>query len=249
MIGFLRKYWSQIILIVLLLAQVGQAALLRQALSNERIDVAIQRAVNEAAHLKQPVNVTVTPPGETRPLNVVVQPPTIPGGPVIVQAPPVLCRTEEECRRIYGAAQQTITVSGEVALGTIVPVCLVDLVNNVCPPASTANRPLARGMAFKINVVRLEGGAFTTVMVPGSPLRITQVETSTKPLEVAAANVPLPYNLGLGVRLITPMDLSRTVGFVGPLYQNYGWGGIYEVGIGLSTAGWAASFGYTLPLR
>jgi hypothetical protein len=87
--------------------------------------------------------------------------------------------------------------------------------------------------------------------VPSNQLgwRVEEVRTETK--VSPGLGVPLPYNLGFGVRMIIPADLARTVVFAGAVYQNY-WsphGGIYEVGIGFSTAGLAATLVYTVPLR
>ncbi len=247
MIGFLRRYWLPTFLIVLLLAQVGQAYLLRRALSNERLSQDLARAAIEAARTKQPVNVTVTTPAGP-PITVTVrglEPIIVPGlAPrVVVEAPPIPCRTEEECRRIYGAAEQAITVTMELMRGTVLPVCLADLVNGLCPPEQVANRPLAAAFPLDVRLVRLTGGAFSALAVPGSPLRITEVSTATRPIEVAPRASQWPYNLFLKASVV-----SGSV-FTGAAYRNWGLSGAYEVGIGYGWPGLAAYVGFEFPLR
>jgi hypothetical protein len=250
MIDWLRRYWVYIVLVILLFGEIGHAELLRRALINERVNPDLMQAFIDATKSKQPVEVKVNVPGSNLPpINVVVTPQ---GPRVNVEVPSILCRTEEECRRIFGQAEQTINVNTELKLGTVVAVCLVDLVNAVCPSGQVANRPLARGFSLHIALVRLTGGAFTAALEPGSPLGITSVTTSTKPIEITTAAIPLPYNLAFpAVRAIFPSDLSRSLFFAGAVYQNYysSGGGIYEIGAGFSNAGWAVSLGYAVPVR
>jgi hypothetical protein len=66
----------------------------------------------------------------------------------------------------------------------------------------------------------------------------------------APVELRLPYNLGVGAHIVVPTDLSRTLAYAGPSYQNWAsWGGVYSVGAGFGNAGWTLSFDWTLPIR
>lgn len=262
-LNFLRRYWMIVVLVILLVAQAGQTYMLRQALQAERIDPKISGAATSTT----PQVIYIQVPGASSPinlpLNIFNEPqPVRPGEPpkppvVVADAPKVPCRTDEECRAIFGKSEQTITVNAALKTGTVVAVCLVDLINSQCPAGQTANRPLAEAFKFKIDLIRIASGAYTALEPEFGKLEISNVVTRTKPIEIVAGVSPkLPYNFGIGAKVIaTTQSISA---FGGPVYQNYGFGGIYSLGVGgavtcLSAQGCNTGLGvaveFVLPIR
>ena len=237
MINFLRKHWIVVVLAVLLAAQAGQTFMLRRALQAERIDPRLGGAATSST----PQVIYIQVPGAPAPINLPIHvfnepQPTRPGEPpkppiVVADAPKVPCRTDEECRAIFGRSEQTITVNAALKTGTVVTVCLVGLVNGQCPAGQTANRPLADAFKFNIDLIRIASGAYTALEPEFGKLEISNIVTRTKPIDVAVG-IPskLPYNLGIGAKIIaTTQSISA---FAGPVYQNYAFGGIYSLGVG-----------------
>lgn len=253
------------LLIVVLLMGVGAYAYdrivtepLRQQLKNPLIDRALLEKVLEAAAKggatpERPVNVEVRVPGapdiRMPPVTVTFRPPqpatgTQPAQPprVVADAPTILCRTEEECRRIYGASAQSITVDAQVRTGTLVTVCTEPLRDGACPAGKEANLPLAKPLAFQLQAVQTERGIFHGLQVAGAPVEITRFRTETR-VEVNIPAPALPYHLGLVARAGT----SGT--FTGVRYVNRVWRGFYEIEGGYAWPGYGVNVGFVFPIR
>lgn len=230
---------------------------LRQQLKNPLIDRALLEKILEAAAKggatpERPINVDVRVPGapEIRlpPVSVTFSPPqpatpTSPAQPprVVAEAPTILCRTDEECRRIYGASAQSFTIDASIRTGTIVAVCTEPLRDGACPDGKEATLPLARPVAFQVQGVQSERGVFHALQVQGSPVEVTRIRTETR-VEVRVAPPALPYHLGFVARA------GGSGTFTGLRYVNRTWGGLYEVEAGYGWPGLTMNVGVVVPL-
>lgn len=162
-----------------------------QTLAAPRIRDAAQQAQRTGVPQRLQV---LTPAGrqEVRVERVEVPVPVLtPGGVQVVEVPrvvtvtpPVPCRTEAECRALYGSAPQSVTVQAELPAGTVVPVrVLVD------GEEHEVNAPLARPIPISVHLVLSERGVFHALQPEGSPLQVTEVRTeTTMPLDRGAVD-------------------------------------------------------------
>jgi hypothetical protein len=244
---------------------------LREQLKNPLVDRALLEEVLKAARAggatpERPVVITVAPQGappsvQPVPVTVTLQPPPTaqPGQPpaqprLVADSPPVFCRTQEECDRIYARVPQALTVDAQVRAGTVVTVCLDQLdAEGRCPEGRRANLPLAEPVKFTAQFVLAERGVFQGLNVVGAPLEITRVRTET-PVEAKIKPPPLPYHLAAFIRGGLPGgDLTAGLRYVNRLGR-----GFYEVEAAMRwdparppaaqviAQGW---FSYILPLR
>lgn len=210
---------------------------LRASLVDRKILDQVLREVREGRATPQtPVPVTVNLQGRPQEVRVWVEQPKVPepkpgekpAAPlpprVVVEAPPVYCRTKEECDRLYAAAPQAIRVSAQVRTGTLAWVCLEPLdPTGKCPQGKEASLPLARPIAFALDVVQSDRGVFHGLVVEGAPVTITNVRTETQ-VDLKVDAPPLPYNLAAFVRGSTGGSVAA-----GLRYTNRIWSGFYEI--------------------
>jgi hypothetical protein len=176
--------------------------------TNQKIDVTIHLQPGTPATTTQPV----TPPK------------------LVAVAPPVICKTVEECQKMFSQAPQSIAARGAVKKGTIVAVCNVPLVNNNCPAGQEVNKPLSQDYPFDINMALTDKGIFTVILPSNSPLTFTTITTYT-PVEIKQPIGQIPsYHLGFAASIIS--SPFATIGIIGPQYQNLAWGGIYRITAG-----------------
>ncbi len=98
---------------------------------------------------------------------------------VVTVTEPAPCRTEEECRRIFAASPQTVSVEARLRAGTPVPVEVDGEVREV---------RLARDVPLRVDLVQAEGGVFVAVQRPDNPVAVDRVVTQTQvPLARARA--------------------------------------------------------------
>lgn len=122
-----------------------------------------------------------------------------PGGIQVVEVPrvvtvtqPAPCATEEDCRRMFGAAPQAVRVEAALPAGTVVPVRV-----SVDEREYEVQAPLARDVPLRVELVLSERGVFHALQPAGEPLRITSVRTETtvptqEPPQPAARTAPEP---------------------------------------------------------
>jgi len=262
LLGFLSKYGVSLALIAAVGFLWADNRGLRQDLKNALVDrKLLEEAIKKGATPEKPIVVNVPVPGGggvTTPVTVYVQPPqppspAAPGQPaqpaqpprLVAETPPVYCRTKEACDEIYRRAPQSLDVEAQITVGTVVEVCLEPLGQaGHCAPERKVSLPLATPLKFKAQFVLAERGVFTGLNVPGSPLEITKVRTSTQ-IDVPIAPPGLPYHVGLEAGF-----LGRQ-GFAGAVYQNRAFGGFYRamVGYGFPDLGLTGGVFFTLPLR
>ncbi len=257
MLDFLKKNWLVLILLIALLVQAATSAQLWARLQNERVATDLMKAALDAEKNKAPTIINFQPPsGPPIDLKVTLEPSPSGGLPkVVVDAPPILCKTEAECREKFGQAQQTVSVDAAFRIGTVVPVCLVDLINGKCPEGQTANRPLSAAVPFHLDLIRLTGGAYTALQPKTGALEITNVRTRTEPITATIlATGQFPYHLYVGAKAIVATSGITAMG--GLFYRNLGLGGAYEIGIGPTatcapacTAGFGIMLGFEVPIR
>jgi len=194
--------------------------------------------------------VTTVVPGTGERIPVVVSPQG-PNGQVVVTAPSApRCKTDEECKRVYGAAPQHIHTVADIPPGTIVAVCL-DAAGHkgACPEGKEANLPLSKSLHFTIDHVLTERGVFTTVQAPGSAAEVTQIVTTTEAAPPVPGQIP-SYHIGVGA---TVMGVGfNFMAVAGPEYQGLAMGGIYRVtagyGCDVHGCGYGGAINWTLPL-
>jgi len=248
-----KKHGLVFFLMVIIAFQYLQIRSLNERLKNPLIAPKVEEAA-KAGTPAAPVVVNVSPPGlpniTVPPAMVFTQPAvpsfnTQPAQPprVVAVTEPAFCKTREECERILGVANQTITVLGFVRAGTVVPV-LID--------GKVVNAPLAEDYKFSLNLALSERGIFHAVLPIGGPLGVTAVTTKTVVVEPVViekrVQSKLPYNLAF-----TPVDVIVTnrgaTVFSGVSYQNYAYGGVYSVGLGYGWPGLAVRASFSIPVR
>ena len=156
----------------------------------------------------------------------------VPRDVVRVVTPPVLCRTDEECRRIYGQSEQRITVDAALRAGTVVPVTV---------NGQEAQYPLSRDFPFQIKLVLSDRGVFHALDNPLLPVKPISVTTETVVLRPTV--VGLPYHLALVAGTLGP------VRYAGLEYQNRIGPAIYRVTVAHEFPGMVYGLSVILPLR
>jgi hypothetical protein len=237
-------------------AELRSALVSREVLETLRREMAAGRGTPAA-----PAEVRVSLQGRPQDVRVFVETPRLPEGAppgpapvsrVVVEAPPVFCRTKEECDALYARAPQALRVSAQVQAGTLAFVCLEALRDGRCPDGKEASLPLSRPLAFSLDVVASERGVFHGLNVEGAPAVVTQVRTETQ-VDLRAPGPPrLPANLWAFGRA----DAFSGAAVAGLRYTNW-WGrGVYEVEVGARylpgaspAVGPSLWLGYALPLR
>ena len=154
---------------------------------------------------------------------------------VVTVSPPVPCRSEAECRAMYGAAPQAITVRAELPAGTVVPVAVT---GDGQPHHVQA--PRAEPFPVSVHLVLSERGVFHALQPEGQPLRVTEVRTETmlpprveepagQPGQPPAPRRPWRVSLGVGDGAVVALEYENTVA-----------GGWYRLQAGVWVAGPAA---------
>lgn len=204
-------------------------------LDRDLLEKILKAAAAGGATAQAPVHVSVSVPGMPGapqvPITLTLQqpPPAAPGQPappprLVAEAPSILCRTEEECRRIYGAAPQAFTIDAQINRGVLAWVCLEDLkADGTCPDGKEAARPLSRPVAFQIQGVQSERGVFHGLNPVGAPVTVTKIRTETQ-VDVRVPAPPLPYHLAAFVRA----DVTSGNALLGLRYTNRIGAGFYE---------------------
>ncbi len=174
----------------------------------------------------RPVPFKVTVPGETKVVTVTVTKTVLVPGQtrIVTVAPPVLCATVDECKRIFGASEQTITAQAHVRAGTIVPV----LVNDV-----PTNLPLAADFPVHLTLVMDTRGVFSGVGEPDNVLQPDSVSTSTRVVIPVPPLKPKRWDATVAVGASTlfggvtyvrgELDYHPFTGFLAPAYVGAGY--------------------------
>lgn len=152
---------------------------------------------------------------------------------LVVTSPPVPCRSEEECRRLFAQAPQAVHIEASLPRGTVVPVNVT-----VAGQQQEVNAPLSRDVPLQIDLVLSERGVFH-VLQPPSDLQVTEVRTETTlpaPTPTTPPNPtpttptepqPLPDR---GLRLAAALTTHGAA--LALEYQNQVAGGWYRVQVG-----------------
>jgi hypothetical protein len=163
---------------------------------------------------------------------------------VVTVTPPVPCRTEDECRRIFGSSQQAVLVNARLPRGTVVPVRIT-----IDGAEQEVQAPLSRDLDVTLRLVQAEHGVWHALQAETEPLRVTEVrtETTAPPREMRQVEPPGPADHLRAVFSVAPDGMRA-----GLEYENW-WGpGRYRIQVGVqagSTGGWYATASYVVPLR
>jgi len=150
---------------------------------------------------------------------------------IVTVTGPVFCKTEEECKKIFGAAEQRLTINAAIRQGTVVPVCTLTLPVSPprpftgpgpCPEEATQNLPLARDFPFEMRLVMSERGVFHALDLPNFPVKPITVTTET--LVTSAPSAPL-FQRGFTFGVRTDFRSAWT----DVVYRNLAFGGEYQV--------------------
>lgn len=234
----------------------AEVAALREELQRALASPRVRDAARQVERTGTPQRVEVSLPSgrqEVRVERVEVPVPVLtPGGLQVLEVPrvvtvtqPVPCRTEAECRALYGTAPQAVTVRAELPEGTVVPVRV-----RVNGEEHEVQAPLSRAVPLSVHLVLSERGVFHALQPEGHPLRVTEVRTETtmppEPPQEAPPQAPPPRQ---------PWRLAAGLTPAGPLlaveYENQLASGWYRLQVG-----WQVDAGHpyaaawlVLPLR
>lgn len=224
------------------------------------LESTVSRAVRDAAQ-RAPQQITVqvpsAGPAQVRVERVEVPVPVLgPGGEIrVVEVPrivtvtePVPCRTVDECRRIFAAAPQAITVEAAIPAGTVVPV----RVQVEGHGEQEARAPLADDLPIRLHLVQSERGVWHALDVPGATARPTSVRVeSSEPApgrQEDPGGVPAPQD---HLRVVAGLDSAGAIR-AAVEYENTWGAGRYRLQVGIQagpTGGWWAAAWYVVPLR
>jgi len=229
---------------------------LQELRASQNLGPTVREVIREVRQPGETRVVTVPVPGAPQPSTARVEVVSVPvPGPervvevprVVTVTPPVPCRTEEECRRIFGSAPQAISVSAVLPQGTVVPVLVtVDGVQH------EVQAPLARDLDLNIRLVQSQPGVWHALRPETEPLKVTEVRTETTlpspPDRLSAQDHPRVTWDHLRVVVTGEPQAVR----VGLEYENWLGSGRYRIQAGIqagSTGGWYASVSYVVPIR
>lgn len=109
---------------------------------------------------------------------------------IVTTTEPVLCRTEEECRRLFSSVPQHVRVEARLKAGTPVPVEVDGQVQEV---------RLARDVPLQVDLVQTEGGVFVGVQRTDSPVAIDRVVTRTDVPVASEQSTDRPWAIVVGL--------------------------------------------------